>query len=221
VGYQNYTDRAEVLLGLGLGRKFGQLSAQLGTRIGREWQEKLGLPGLDTDYGNDFARLVLALEGQLKPWLKLQAAAGPDFRRFEDTTAAGFDRDLVVPWFDISMSARLGERDSLTVAARRFMQPTFGGRSVYEDITYELSWKRSWSSAWSTVLLSRAYGGEFRPVSREDWIYSGALTVSWQPERSWRVETVLSHEEAHSRVPNTAGRAYTKELASLSLRRSF
>lgn len=220
-GYQNYADRSEYLLGADIGLKAKPGLVFLGYRHGWQFQEKLGVAGFDSDYGSTFHRVLVGLEATLTPWLRIAGSAGPDFRDFDDQVAAGFDTSQTVPFADVSATLTLSKADTVVLTWRHFMQPAFGGRSVYEDITYDAVYRRTFSKSLSGNLGFRAYRGEFQPVLRDDWIYTVSAGLGYSLSAKTRLEGSYLYDWAVSDVSQTEGREYERHLLSLSVRQSF
>jgi hypothetical protein len=152
-------------------------------------------------------------------WLQCHLSTGPEMRRFPATTPAGFNRDKVYWWIDASASAVIGPRDTCTVSVRRFALPAFASLSLYEDITYEVSWRHRSGDHVTVAAGFKAYGGDWPgPATREDWIFTPSLQVLYAVNRRIGLELAYGFDRAESRVPNTAGRNYRRHLVSLAFK---
>lgn len=220
-GYENYLDRQEWTAGVDFGREmFAGTRFVAGYRYGR--QDQLKLYGVDSPYDSSLQRFLVGLEGTPAPWLRLNLLAGPETRRFGNGTAAGFDPGRVLLWIDATAVLTPDPRDTCTMAIRRFEQPAFASCSVYEDITYEISWRRKISNALTAGAGCKLYGGDWpAPVNREDWILTPSLQLSYAFNRHGTIELAYGRDRADSRVPNTAGREYRRELISGTARYAF
>ena len=68
----------------------------------------------------------------------------------------------------------------------------------------------------------RINGGDWAaPVRREDWIFSPSAGLSLAPGRNFTLDLTYSYDRAESRVPNTAGREFTRQLVFLSAKYRF
>ncbi len=218
VGYENYIDRQDVSGGVDVGLKcLEEASVVLGYRFGR--QDQYQLLGVDSPYDSAYHRLLVGLEGTLLPGLKVAILGGPDLRDFADNPDPAFDPDEVLYWIDASVTWLPGKRDSVTLACRRYEQPAFSSHSVYEDITYDVTWKHTFSSRVSARLGFRAYLGDWQaPVDREDWIYTPGVSVTWAITDRLGWDFAYAYDWVESKVPRTEGREYTRHLVSMGLR---
>lgn len=216
-GYENYVDRWEANggadAGYGVGRKTWLVA---GYRYGRQQQGRL--LGAASPYSNHYSRALVGVEGTPVAWLRLNLSGGPDFRTFQ-TAAPGFDAGEQL-WYINSSAAWLPtKRDTVAVTLSRYQQPAFSSHSVYEDIVYDVSWKRQHSARLAMALGFRAYGGDWQaPVNREDWIYTPAAGLTYSCSGRLTAEVSYSYDAVVSRVPNTAGREYTRHLLTAGVR---
>lgn len=220
-GYANYIDRREMLGGVDFGLKLtGALRWVAGYRLVR--QDQFKLHGVDSPYDSTLQRFLVGLEGTPTPWLQLTVLAGPETRRFAPGTAAGFDPDQMVPWIDAVAVLTPSPRDACIMTVRRFEQPAFASCSVYEDITYEISWRRKCSHALTLSAGCKLYGGDWpTPVNREDWILTPSAQLQYAVNRHGTFEVSYAFDEAKSRVPATAGREYRRHLGSVATKFNF
>ncbi|MBI5689692.1 MAG: hypothetical protein HZC55_06305 [Verrucomicrobia bacterium] len=217
-GYENYLDRQEWTAGVDLGRKVGAKTAILaGWRMGR--QDQLRLHGIDSPYDSRLRRWLVGVEGAPASWLQCAVLTGPETRDYPAATPVGFKRDKVYWWIDASATVTAGPRDICTISARRFGLPAFASQSMYEDITYEMNWRHRFGDRLGTVLGFRAYGGDWPgPACREDWILTPSAAVQYAFSRRCGLELAYVLDSTESRVPNTSGREYRRQLATFSLK---
>ena len=220
-GYLNYVDRREYLAGAEVGREmFAHTRFIAGVCAGR--QDQFKLHGIDSPYDSWLRRFVIGLEGKPAPWLQLNLLGGPETRRFRTGTPAGFDRDRVLLWLDSEATITVGPRDTFNAVVRRFEQPAFTSQSVYEDITYEVTWRRKLTDHLTLATGFKAYGGDWPgPVTREDWIFTPSAALRYAATPRWLVEVSYLAESAESRLPATPGREYRRQIASVSTQLTF
>ena len=223
-GYQNYVDRSDWNAGADFGRQLAGDQGprvMLGYRYGQETQAKL----LDfpEHYDNQYQRALVGLEGNLGNWSSLSISVGPEFRRYAGSVAPGFgDRDLIYPYVDATISLLPSASDVLTLSAKSFQQPGFSGRSAYLDSTYEAVWRHKLGAKLTLGLGLRAYNTDFlKPVDRNDWIVTPSVVAAYAFHRRFGVEVSYLFDDAFSLVPNTQGREYTRQLATLGLKYSL
>jgi hypothetical protein len=221
-GYENYIDRYDVGGGVDAGY---EISAKtwlvLGYRFGHQEQMK-NQSQTNSPYCNNYQRLLLGIEGAPADWLKLSVLAGPDFRDFTSVTPAGFNRNELLYFIDASASLMPTQKDTVTLAARRYEQPAFSSHSVYEDIVYDGSYRHKFSDRFTAGAGFRIYGGDWQaPVNREDWIYSPSAMLTYTHDKHFSGELAYSYDWVDSKVPNTEGREFTRHIVSLGLKYTF
>jgi hypothetical protein len=157
--------------------------------------------------------------------LKLTGAVGPDFRQFGTDVRPGFERVQGRTFGEVACTWTPTPADTVSLGWRHLLQPAAGGRAVYDDVTYEGAWKRAFGKAWSVGGSAKAYLGDMNvclaPPGRKDWIYTVGVSVGWKPAPGWRTEASLTHDWAESRVANTPGREYDRNVWSWSVAREF
>ena len=220
-GYQNYVDRNDFAIGMEVGyRVFEEAYLVCGYRYG--YQDEPPLPWSVVDYSNHYNRFVFGFEGKVTDWLKVTGVIGPDYRDFTGTTAPGFDDHPTVLYYDASVVVTLTKQDSITVLLRQYAQPAFGNPSFYQDITYDLLWRHQFGDQFSTSLGFRAYGGDWvPPVQRNDWIYTPTIVLRYAPSKHISADVSYTYDDATSRIPDTSGREYTRNLVSLGVKYAF
>lgn len=231
--YVNYNDRRDINAGMDLGWAVREnLWLLVGYRFGMQDQLR-GVSVFDptrfanSPYDSEYHRLLVGLEGAPVPWLKLNVLLGPDIRSWRHTTPNAFDRNEIVYWVDASATITPTKNDTVTLLSRRFEQPAFTSQSVYEDITYSVSWRHKFSPEVSATLGFQLYIGDWQaPVNREDWIYTPSASLVWVYDRRWTIELGYSYDWVENKVPTTVaplaeGREYTRHIASITLRYTF
>jgi hypothetical protein len=219
-GRQNYADRSDYQAGADLGTTLGAFTTFVGYRRGYQHQSRLF--GTGAYYPSHYDRLLLGVEGPVTSKLKVKLLAGPDFREIGGVIAARVDRNSTELFVDSSMTYTPTASDTITLAARRFMQPGYGGRSIYTDSTYDLIWRRKLSAAWSVGASYRAYNTDFRPAARRnDWIYTASLNTSYTLNPRTTLEAAYSRDTSDSDIPSTPGREFTRDLFSIGVRYQF
>lgn len=220
-GYQNYADRNDVNGGLDLGYQvMKDTHIVMGYRHGSQDQE-IVLAG-PTQYDNTYDRVLVGVEGKPATWLKLGVLLGPDFRSFGPDVPLGFDRQRTKFFLDAMATITPGKADTLTLTAKRFEQPGYGGNSVYEDVTYELGWRHTFSDKFSTSVAVRALQWDFEePVIRNEWWYGVAVSVAYKFSKHLSAEASYAYDQVESRVPDTEGREASRHLASLGVKLTY
>jgi hypothetical protein len=223
--YENYIDRQEVAGGLDLGYAVADRTYLLaGYRFGAQEQHRL--LGVDSPYDNHFHRFLLGAEGSPWPWLRLAVLAGPDLRVYHDdrlsAVAPAFQKDELLVYVDALVTVKPTARDTVTLLNRRYQQPAFASPSMYEDITYDVTWRRQFDPQWSARTGFRIYVGDWQgPVNREDWIYTVSAGLAWAPVAKVTAELGYGYDWVESRVPNTVGREFTRHVVALNVKYAF
>lgn len=221
-GYQNYVDRSQWSGGLDFGHSVG-ISSKTFVGYFHGWQDQGKLLQFPEEFDNEFDRVLAEFEGSLAPWLKLNFSVGPEFRRFGDRTPLSFgDRDRLNYFVDACASIKASERDNVIVSVKRFQQPGFAGRSIYDDLTVDLNWKHKLTSRVTLGCGGRAYNTDFTlSASRNDWIYSGSSFVNVEIGGGFNLEASYLYEDGESEIANTAGRNYERHAAVIGLKYRF
>lgn len=220
-GYQNYVDRSDIGGGLDLGRSVtDKLAVFVGYRYGVQDQDKSPVSAFQ--YDNTYHRAVVGVEGIVNSWLKLTLQAGPDFRDFTSTVPATFDDDEVRLYLDGTVTLTLSKADAVNLTAKRFVLPGYGGGSLFEATTYDVSWKHKFNDKWSAGLTGRAHNWDFaKPVVRDEWWYGAGVTATYTLNPHWSFDAGYELAVVESEISNTPGREATRHLVSLSARYSF
>lgn len=233
--YVNEYDRRDLNGGLDLGYQVADKTWLVaGYRYGR--QDQFRGPSVfdpnrfaDSPYDSVYHRLLVGVEGTPVSWLKLAVLAGPDIRDWQQTTPAGFHRGEILYWVDATATLLPTKADTIVLLNRRYEQPAFTSQSVYEDITYSITWRHKFCDHWTGAAGFQIYIGDWQaPVSREDWIYtpSASLTYTY---KHLTVELAYSYDWVQNKagaVPGTQtafaeGREFTRHMVSLVGRYSF
>ena len=229
--YENYVDRQEVSGGMDIGYKAVQDTYLVaGYRYGR--QDQYTLPGangttLHSSYGNYYHRILLGVEGSPASWLKLAVLAGPDIRRFDAGTPAGFDRNNLLVYWDASATVLPDKNDSVTLKSTRYEQPAFSSFSMYQDIRTDLAWRHKFNDHISTQIGFTLYVGDWqRPVNRDDWIYTPNAAADYIFDKHLSAEFAYSYDWVDSKVPAsveplTSSHEFTRQLVSLAVKYTF
>jgi len=219
--YENYIDRQDVNGGLDLGYNVGkQTFLLLGYRYGQQDQYKL--LGVDSPYDSAYHRILVGVEGSPVPWLKLALLGGPDLRDWQHATPPSFDRGEVIYWIDSTVTILPTKTDSIVLLNRRYEQPAFASPSVYEDITYSISWKHVFDNHWAANAGFQLYIGDWQsPVQRDDWIYTPSIGLSYTHDKHLGADLAYSYDWVESQIPNTSGREFTRHLVSLAVKYAF
>ena len=230
-GYENYVDRQDVNGGLDIGYKAIKGTYLVaGYRYGR--QDQLTLPGvggttLNSPFGNYYHRILLGVEGSLASWLKLAVMVGPDIRRFDAGTPAGFGRTKLLYYWDASVTVLPDKNDTVTVKSTRYEQPAFSSFSMYQDIKTDLAWRHKFNEQFSTQFGFTLYVGDWeQPVNRDDWLYTPSAALDYNFNKHWSAELAGSYDWTDSKVSDTvekytSSHEFTRELVSLSVKYVF
>ena len=233
--YENYLDRQDVNGGLDIGYDVGKKTfLVVGYRYGRQDQFRGPMYNAatvfgDSPYDSTYHRVLAGVEGTPASWLKLALLGGPDIRTWADDTPTGFDRDEMLYWIDASITLLPTKQDSIVLLNRRYEQPAFSSQSVYEDITYSVTWKHKFDDHWAGSAGFQLYIGDWQaPVNREDWIYTPSASLSYTHDKHLSAELAYSYDWVENQVPTTAvgaayaeGREYTRHIVSLGLKYAF
>jgi hypothetical protein len=226
--YENYIDRQNINGGLDVGIPLGrQTHFIVGYRYGDQQQFKL--LGADSPYDRTYHRVLVGLEGSPVKWLKLALLGGPDFNDYASGTPASFHDDELIYFMDSSITLLPTSKDTIRLSNTRYQQPAFSSFSVYEDITYAVTWKHTFDSHWSANAGFQLYIGDWqKPVSREDWIYTPSAGVTYTHDKHLSVDFGYSYDwvenHAGTSTPQTQyadGREYTRHLVWLAAKYAF
>jgi len=229
--YENYVDRQEVSGGLDVGYDVGKKTYLVaGYRFGR--QDQFTLPGaggttLHSTFGNYYHRILLGVEGSPASWLKLAVLAGPDIRRFDAGTPAGFNRNNLLVYWDASVTVLPDKDDTVTLKSTRYEQPAFSSFSMYQDIKTDLAWRHKFNDQFSAQIGFTLYIGDWQqPVNRDDWIYTPSAALDYNFNKHLSAEFACSYDWVDSKVPAsveplTESHEFTRQLVSLAVKYMF
>lgn len=220
-GYENYVDRAETIAGIDVGHKIAtDTYAYIGYRFG--WQHQSKLLDSPLQYSNRYHRLLIGAEGKPAKWAKFAIAIGPDFRDFYDTTLPDYDTTQVRLFVDASATLSPTPNDDISFVVKRYLQPSFCGKAIYEDMTWQTSYKHRFGPHWSSELMLRDYAGDWGTASnRDDVIYTISLSAAYKVDDHLSFEAGYSYDQAESNVTNTAGREFHRNVMFLSGKYAF
>jgi hypothetical protein len=230
--YENYIDRQDINGGLDIGYDVGKKTFLIvGYRYGR--QDQLKAPSTSTGaivsspYGNYYHRILLGVEGSPASWLKLAVLAGPDIRRFDAGTPAGFNRNNLLVYWDASVTVLPDKNDTVTLKSTRYEQPAFSSFSMYQDIKTDLAWRHKFNDQLSAQIGFTLYIGDWQqPVNRDDWIYTPSAVLDYSFDKHWSAGVAWSYDWVDSKVPAsveplTKSHEFTRHLVSLSVKYMF
>jgi hypothetical protein len=226
--YENYIDRQDVNGGVDAGYDVGKKTfLVLGYRYGHQDQGEL--LGVRSPYNSTYHRVLAGVEGAPVKWLKLNVQLGPEFRRFDPGTAAGFNRNEVLCYADASATVIPTKADTVSLRWTRFEQPAFSSQSVYEDIKYDLAWRHKFCDQFTAGAGFTVYVGDWQtPVNRNDWIYTPSAMASYTFNNHLSAEFAWSYDWVQNKVSTSApgaawadGREFTRNLVSLAVKYAF
>ena len=220
-GYSNYVDRNQFNGGLDLGLKMLKDTWFVtGYRYGSMEQNRLF--SSPVQYNNTFHRILFGMEGQPAKWIKLCTTAGPSFHHFDASVPECFGRNHTRVYADATVTLLPTSLDSFVLSTTRFEQLSFYGRGAYQDIIYRAGYVRKLSDTVDFKADFRIYRGEFEaPANRKDNIYTPSIGVNWKVNSHLSCNCQYSYEWAESDVPDTIGREYGHNLASIGANLSF
>jgi len=226
--YENYVDRQDANGGVDIGYDVGKKTfVVLGYRYGQQDQGEL--LGVNSPYNSKYHRILAGVEGSPVKWLKLNVQLGPEFRRFDPGTPAGFNRSEALCYADASATVIPTKADTVSIRWTRFEQPAFSSQSVYEDIKYDLAWRHKFCDQFTAGAGFTLYVGDWQtPVNRDDWIYTPSATASYTFNKHLSAEAAWSCDLVQSKVSTSApgatyadGRELTRNLVSLAVKYAF
>jgi hypothetical protein len=224
-GYANYVDRSEWTVGLEGGRYVRKdFAVVAGVRAGE--QKQADLLGLARNYSNTLTRLLIGVEGNARPDLKLAIMGGPDFRHYNSDVVAGFDRSQSARYTEASATWTPRAADTVVFTAKDYLWLSSGGRCAYQNTSVNLKWKHTFNADWSASLAADTQVGDSRDYAatasqRYDWIYTGVAGVTRNLGTKTKLDLELTREWSDSPIDGKPGREYTHWLASVGIRRVF
>ena len=153
-------------------------------------------------------------------WLQVSIALGPELRTYGDGVPVSFgSHDVQNLYAEATITATAGKSDTLVVTVKNFEQPGFSGRSVYEELTFDLSWRHRLNDHWTVGAGGRAYNTDFLyPVRRNDWVLSANGLLNFALTRKFSVEASYVFEDGETQDPGASGREYQRHLLALGLK---
>jgi hypothetical protein len=222
--YENYIDRQDVNGGLDVGYDVGRKTYLiLGYRYGRQDQGKL--LGANSRYDSTYHRILIGVEGSPAPWIKLALLGGPEIRDWRDSTPAGFDRNAPTYWIDAKVTLLPTQSDTIVLFHHSYQQPAFASQTVYQDITSSVTWTHKFNAHISANAGMQLYIGDWESLAtRDDWIYTPSFGLTYAYNQHLSAEFSFSRDWAEnyqSGLPYGAGRDFTRDLFSLSVKYVF
>jgi len=99
--------------------------------------------------------------------------AGPDIRDFGWATRKDFTRVKCYTGSICHRDIFATETDTIVVLNRRYEQPAFSSFSMYEDVTYDLTWRHKLTISGGQRRGFACTSATGRPpIDAEDWIYN-------------------------------------------------
>jgi len=159
-GYQNFCSRYDARGSLDAGYKLtSQTALTLGTQAGRQGQEKFSFSAYESS--SDYLRILGGAEGRPLPWLTVKFQAGPDFRSYDLAAPVSHHR-LLTYYDECSFTARLSDRDALTLDGRQFQWVSSLGSVPYFDTTASLNWHHACTTALGLDLGVKFLSADYR-----------------------------------------------------------
>lgn len=223
-GYLNFVDRSDFNGGADAGFDIGKNTYVVaGYRYGAQDQDQLFPEINPARYDNSYHRALFGVEGKPRSWLKLAVSLGPEFRTYGDDVPANFSqKHRTYLYVDSVITLTPSKADTITLSAKRFEQPGFGGRSTYDDCTYSVNWLRKLTDKLTVGLGGRAYQTHFlKPAVRNDWIYTGNVLASYAFTKQFSGEISYAYDDARSEISSKPGREYTRHVGAIGLKYVF
>ena len=215
-GCANYVDRAYALAGIDAGHPLaGDLTFWFSLRAGRQWQSNL--LGRAENFSNTFLRPLAGLDGKLAPALHLTVWVGPSYHRYTAERRTGTTATRTQPYYDAKLSWTPTPTDTVTLGGRQHLALGSAGRSAYREIRTDAAWTHRLTPALDSALRGGAFKGNFAGFTatpRNDTIFTASAALGERLTSALRLEAGLTREWSQTRVPATAGRAYTRWLAT-------
>lgn len=222
-GYENYVDRSEYAGGIDVGYEaFQAVKFFVGYRRGYEGEGRMA--GSPYHYDTTYNRPLAGIEGQPWSWFKVAMALGYDMHTTSGGLPAGFDTTYDKLWGDVLLTFLPTKRDTFTFKFTRNTQPAFSSPSIYDDTVFDLNGRHAFNSRWAVGAGMRWWNGDwFKPVLRNDWVYTASASVAYTHDKHISAELSYLHDWTDCEYPglNTAGREYTRNVVWLTLRYAF
>jgi hypothetical protein len=132
-------------------------------------------------------------------------------------------------YIDASITLLPTARDTIVLANRRYEMPAFSSFSMYEDITYSLTWRHKLDDHFTVGAGFQLYIGDWQgPVNREDWIYTPSVSAAYNYNK-FSAELAYSYDWVENQAQVLAGtatayadgREFARHIVSLGLKYTF
>lgn len=227
-GSLNYVDRNDFNGGVDFG---GEVSEDLDLYVGYRYgvADEEYLPGSNISYANDYHRVLLGLDGEVFPWLKVKAEVGPDIKEYTDNIHATADDEGLYFYSGSTVTLLPTRWDTISLCYNRVVIPASGGRSIFEDVTYKIHYKRTFEGELGAVDLSRfsaeasflVYEEDFYPGARYDRLYSPKARLGYKVCDNFSFGVDYQYEWTESQVANTPAREYQRHIFGIDGTLSF
>lgn len=222
-GYQNFANRGEYVGGLDVGVKHSPaLTSFLSYRAGRQYHQNI--LGVNNNFSNTLSRVLAGVEGAITPWAKAELLFGSDYREFTRSAVGLTDRTKTKFYSNSTLTLTPTKADTVTLSYVRFLQPAFGGRNAYEDITGDIQYRRTLSAKLTGGLGYRYYAGFFELGNRHDIIHFASALLAYKLSTTSLLTFEYQHattDADHFAVPDTSGREFDRDQFSLAYRISL
>jgi hypothetical protein len=223
-GYANWVNRDNINVGADLGCKLTpDFAFTGGWRIGQQTQARLNYSLVDND--NTYNRALLGFEGRLPSWLEVEAAAGPDFRRYSDGANSGL-RGNRHTWFytQSQLTGKFTAHDALIASNKVWHWVSSAGlysiQETLDSLTYEHVFTKQFSASAGVNIVGHRYDA---PAIRNDWTQSYPVDMTYAFNQYLSVSADFTNTGGHSRLPTviTPGQNFSENLVFLSVKSSF
>lgn len=222
-GYQNFANRGEYVGGLDVGFKHSPtLTSFLSYRAGRQYHQNI--LGVNNNFSNTLSRILAGVEGTIAPWAKAELLFGSDYREFTRSAVGLSDRTKTKFYSNSTLTLTPTKEDTVTLSYVRFLQPAFGGRNAYEDITADAQYRRTLSPKVTAGIGYRYYAGFFELGNRHDVIHYANALLSYKLSATGLLTFEYQYAKTdadHFAVPDTSGREFERDQFSIAYRLSL
>jgi hypothetical protein len=236
-GYQNYPDRYDVNGGTDFGCKvMPDLALTLGYRYGHQYQEQF-TPAITSDShfsSSDYQRILVGVEGKPWNWLTVKAVGGPDFRDYNPDAAIG-DKNLVTYYGEASVTAAVGENQSVAVNYKQWQWVSSAGLVPFFDSSYVLNYHWQASKPLGFDFGGKILEADFTsgddyagtaPSHRDDRQYTVNAGITYAFNRHLSASLTGSYDIGASNIKLPANlqpgyRDFQHDLVSLGLQYKF
>lgn len=223
-GYANFVDRGEWIAGAEAGWLWRPGIALIAAvRHGR--QQQADLLGVSLNYTNRLTRWLVGTEGTVGKTWKFSLLAGPDDRRFDATVRPGFARVQTTTYFEGAATWTPRAADTLSATAKRCLGFSSGGRGVYVDSLYELTWKHLFAPRWALTTGWSHHEGDITPCNpanpRDDIVTALTAGLTFALNAKTKISADIMQDWSRSFVPATSGRVYHRQIFSAGVTRSW